>query len=225
MVFRLKPDTGRNVSRWIAVGGYFFPILIGGISYAVLRLAGVTLLSPWTQFPGPFTLAVLLLVTDVPFLVAARYARNLLRVEPESSSEFPAGASAGTALTGTIVFLSAVVVELLNGVCLFLGFWISIVLCAWFAERLLIALLRCGRVTRVSSVMGMVAGTAIASAVVINLPAEEFFLARTLMFLGAFGTWVIVLPGGALGLGVGSLLGHLAEHPPRHIAGHIAPQH
>ena len=183
------------------------------------------MLSPWNFIPGPFTLAILLLVADVPFLIVAKNAKRLLRVEPESSSEFPGGAAAGTALTATLVFASAIVFALLDWTWFFAGFWLSILVCGWFAERLLIALVRSGRVTRVSSVIGMVAGTALASAVVVNLPANQFFLARILMFLGVFGTWVIVLPGGALGLGLGSLLGHVAEHPPRGIANHIAPQH
>jgi hypothetical protein len=224
MTFRLEPDTGRKVSLWIAVGGYFYPLVTGAISYAVLRLAGVPLLSPWNVIPGPFTLALLLLVADVPFLVVAKNARRLLRVEPESSSEFPAGNAAGTALTATLVFVSAIVFGLLDWAWLFVGFLLAIVVCGWFAESLLIALVRSGRVTRVSSVIGMVAGTALASAVAINLPGQEFLLARILMFLGAFGTWLIVLPGGALGLGLGSLVGHLAEHAWR-IADHIAPQH
>ncbi len=89
MRIELKPQT-RYKAFWIAVFGFFLPILLGLLFrfYYLLRGQPVTANElAWTFYPN--TMMVMLrsfLIADFPFMIAWVIARRLLRLEPTSTA-------------------------------------------------------------------------------------------------------------------------------------------
>lgn len=89
MRIKLKPQT-RYKALWIAVLGFFLPILIGLLFrlYHLLRGQPITAHELAWSF-APSTMAAMLFsyfIADIPFVIASIIARHLLRVDPISTA-------------------------------------------------------------------------------------------------------------------------------------------
>jgi Na+/H+-translocating membrane pyrophosphatase len=111
MRIELKPQT-RYKALWIAVFGFFLPILIG----LLFRLYRLLLGQPITAHElawsfAPSTMTVMLLsffIAGIPFVIASLIAVHLLRVDPISTATTRvasvAGMVIGTALFSTVLY-------------------------------------------------------------------------------------------------------------------------
>jgi hypothetical protein len=111
MKIELMPETGSK-ARWIAVLGFFLPILVGLLYRFYLQLRGQPVIElGWFLGGGLPTIVSLLsfVIADIPFMIAAVVARRLLRVEPISTAATRvasvAGMVIGTAVSSIALFL------------------------------------------------------------------------------------------------------------------------
>ena len=111
MRIELKPQTGSR-AVWIAVFGFFLPILIGLVFrlYHLLRGQPVTAHELAWSF-APHTMRAMLLsflIADIPFMITSLVAVRLVRVDPISTATTRvasvAGMVIGTALSSTALY-------------------------------------------------------------------------------------------------------------------------
>lgn len=112
MRVELKPES-KSKAVWIAVGGFFLPIIVGLLGRAFLQLRGVPVIElKWFFEPGGLRVTFILfnfLLADIPFIIAAVISHRLLRVEPAGSTTARVAAVCGmvtaTALSSVVLFL------------------------------------------------------------------------------------------------------------------------
>ena len=116
MRIELTPKT-RSKAPWIAILGFFLPILVGLLFRFYLQLRGQPVIELTWFLGGGLRMTIILLtflIADIPFMIASVIARRLLRVEPIS-----------TATTRVASVVGMVMVTAVSSIVLFLIVWSS----------------------------------------------------------------------------------------------------
>ena len=111
MRIELTPKT-RSKAPWIAILGFFLPILVGLLFRFYFQLRGQPVIELTWFLGGGLRMTIILLtflIADIPFMIASVIARRLLRVEPISTATTRVasvvGMVMGTAVSSIVLFL------------------------------------------------------------------------------------------------------------------------